>query len=266
MGFDQPGSLASVVYGGVCPLMKEQSLINYLGSKHQSTYKQYQEIFVGKETFGAFLKYELLTFFLGPMPGVLGYVLRKIGYQWLLERVGKGSVFGTGVVIRSPGRIAIGNRVMIDDHVVLDAKGVTSKIELGDQILVGRNTILSCNEAIIRVGNFVSIGPFCFFACKGLIEIGSNVSIGSGTHLMAGSHAFDDPDMPIIQQARTAKGIIVEDNVWIGTGAKVLDGVTVGRNSIVGAGAVVSKDVPAWTVVLGNPARVVEKRKKESTV
>ena len=245
--------------------MKERPLIEQLGSRQQSAYKQYQEVFVGKETFGAFLKYELITFFLGPMPGALGYAMRKIGYQWLLERVGKGSVFGTGVVIRSPGRISIGNRVMIDDYVVLDAKGNTSMIKMGDEILVGRNTIISCNEAIIRVGNFVSIGPFCFFASKGLIEIGSNVSIGSGTHLLAGSHSFDDPDLPIIQQARTAKGIIVEENVWIGTGSKILDGVTVGRNSIVGAGAVVSKDVPAWTVVLGNPARVVEKRKKEST-
>jgi acetyltransferase-like isoleucine patch superfamily enzyme len=79
---------------------------------------------------------------------------------------------------------------------------------------------------------------------------------------MAGGHVFDDPDIPVIRQARSAKGITIEDGAWIGTGAIILDGVKVGRNGIVGAGAVVSKDVPAWTVVLGNPARVVQKRKE----
>jgi acetyltransferase-like isoleucine patch superfamily enzyme len=151
---------------------------------------------------------------------------------------------------------------MIDDGVVLDAKGKTSKIELGNRILVGRQSILSCNEAQIRIGNFVSIGPFCFFACKNRIEIGSNVSIGSGAHFMAGGHVSDDPDTPIINQARLAKGITIHDGAWIGTGAIILDGITVGQNSIVGAGAVVSKDVPPLTVVLGNPARVVQKRKE----
>ena len=80
--------------------------------------------------------------------------------------------------------------------------------------------------------------------------------------MLGGGHAYDDPDVPVIQQARTSMGISVEDGAWIGIGAKILDGVTIGQNSIVGAGAVVSKDVLPWTVVLGNPARVVEKRKQ----
>jgi acetyltransferase-like isoleucine patch superfamily enzyme len=153
---------------------------------------------------------------------------------------------------------------MIDDYVVLDAKGVTSSIELGDQILLGRHCILSCNEAMIRIGSFVSIGPFCFFASKSHITIGSNVSIGSGTHLMAAGHAYDAPDIPIIRQQRLSKGIVLEDGVWIGSGSKILDGVTIGRDSIVGAGSVVGKDVPAWSIVLGNPARVVQKRNQVS--
>jgi acetyltransferase-like isoleucine patch superfamily enzyme len=242
--------------------VNEHPLIEQLGNRQLSAYRQYLRIFVGEESPAAFLRYEVLTGLLGPMPGALGYFLRGGCYHWILDRLGPGSVFGRGVIIRSPRRIAVGARVMIDDGVVLDAKGTTSKIELGDQILVGRQSILSCNEAQVRIGNFVSIGPFCFFACKSRIEIGSNVSIGSGAQLMAGGHVFDDPDIPVIRQARSAKGITIEDGAWIGTGAIILDGVKVGRNGIVGAGAVVSKDVPAWTVVLGNPARVVQKRKE----
>ena len=155
---------------------------------------------------------------------------------------------------------------MIDDGVVLDAKGTTSKIELGDQILLGRQSILSCNDAQVRIGNFVSIGPFCFFACKSRIEIGSNVSIGSGAQLMAGGHVFDDPDIPVISSGTLCQGITIEDGAWIGTGAIVLDGVSVGRNSIVGAGAVVSKDVPAWTLRAGKPSARSAKAQRDGPV
>jgi acetyltransferase-like isoleucine patch superfamily enzyme len=241
--------------------LSSRPLVEELGDPQASPYRRYMELFVGKPSFGAFLRYELLTGMLGPLHGAAGYFLRSQFYGALFKRLGRGSILGKGVTLRAPGNISLGARVLIDDYAVLDAKGARSSIELGDRILVGRNTILSCSDSRIRVGDGVSIGPFCFFASKSFIDVGSNVSIGSGTHLMAGTHATDDPDAPIIQQARLSKGITVEDNVWIGSGAKVLDGVRVGRNSIVGAGAVVSQDVPPWMVVLGNPARVVQRRK-----
>jgi acetyltransferase-like isoleucine patch superfamily enzyme len=79
---------------------------------------------------------------------------------------------------------------------------------------------------------------------------------------MAGSHEADEAsDVPIILQKRISKGIVIQDNVWIGTGARILDGVHIGQNAIVGAGSVVSRDVPADSMVLGNPARVVKTRK-----
>jgi acetyltransferase-like isoleucine patch superfamily enzyme len=219
-------------------------------------------MFVGDGSPAAFLRYEILTGVLGSMPGALGYVLRQKLYRYLLRELGGGSILGRSIVLRSPGHISIGKNVMIDDYSVLDAKGPASRIRLGNKILVGRNTILSCSNAAIRIGDFVSIGPFCFFASKSRIDIGSNVSIGSGTHLLAGTHAVDDPNTPIIQQRRISEGIIVEDEVWIGSGAKILDGISIGRGSIVGAGSVVNKDVPPYSVVLGNPARVLQRRKE----
>ncbi len=242
--------------------MNEQPLLEVLTDMKESSYQRYLRMFVGSTSLTDFVRYEVLTSLLGPMPGALGYLLRAKSYRWLLHSLGKGSVFGRDIVLRSPGSISIGSNVMIDDNVVLDAKGYGSKIVLGDQILLGRNTILSCNESVIKMGNFLSIGPFCFFASKSHILIGSNVSIGSGSHLLAGGHRFDDPDTPIIRQPRISKGIVVEDGVWIGSGVKILDGVTVGRNSIVGAGSVVNQDVPPRTVVLGNPARVIQKRQE----
>ncbi|MCL4183311.1 MAG: acyltransferase [Burkholderiaceae bacterium] len=165
------------------------------------------------------------------------------------------------MVLRCPGRITLGRGVIVDDDVVLDAKGEGSSIALGDNVLLGRGSILTCNRSTISIGGFVSIGPYCFLVSRSRLSIGSNVAIGAGTYLLGGGHAHDDVDTPVIRQARTSQGIVVEDGAWIGIGAKILDGVTIGQHSIVGAGAVVSKDVPPWSVVLGNPARVVEKRK-----
>ncbi|HNP59532.1 MAG TPA: acyltransferase [Nitrospirales bacterium] len=242
--------------------MNERPLVESLGDAKLSPYRQYLSMFVGEESLGALAKYELYISVLGRLPGAIGYFVRGKCYPGLLGSVGRGTVFGAGGVLRCPGRIHLGRGVMIDDCVVLDAKGHGSSIVLGDQILLGRNSILSCNDSSMSIGNFVSIGPFCFLVSRSHLTIGSNVAIGAGTHMLGGGHAHDDPDVPVIQQARTSKGITVEDGAWIGIGAKILDGVTIGKNSIVGAGAVVSKDVPPWTVVLGNPARVVEKRKQ----
>jgi maltose O-acetyltransferase len=107
-------------------------------------------------------------------------------------------------------------------------------ISLGDYVYLNvLCTILDCNE--VRIGHHVMIGP--------------NVQIYTPAHLLQAE--------PRNQGWEIAKSIVVEDNVWIGGGAILLPGVRVGRDAVVGAGAVVSRDVPANTVVVGNPARVI---------
>jgi acetyltransferase-like isoleucine patch superfamily enzyme len=72
------------------------------------------------------------------------------------------------------------------------------------------------------------------------------------------NHDFEDPSVPIVHQGYSVKEIVVEDGVWIGAGAIVTAGVHIGRNAVVGAGSVVTKDVPPYSVAIGNPARVVK--------
>lgn len=227
--------------------------------------RQYQDIFVGSRSLPGMLLYELVFGVVANIPGALGYLLRKKAFPWLFRATGRGSLFGCRMVVRCPGRMTLGEHVIMDDGVVLDAKGdADAEITIGSNVWVGRGSILSNHNGRIRIGDRVSIGPFCNIASHSFVHVGSHVAIGTGCSILAGSHDSEDPDVPMMEQVRTSKGITIEDNVWLGTGAIILDGVTVGTGAIVGAGSVVNRDVPPMTVVLGNPARVVQKRESRS--
>jgi acetyltransferase-like isoleucine patch superfamily enzyme len=74
-------------------------------------------------------------------------------------------------------------------------------------------------------------------------------------------HNFERVDIPIRKQGSLMKGIVIEDDVWIGCGCRILDGVRIGRGSVIGAGSVVNKNVPEYSVVVGVPGRVIKNRK-----
>lgn len=119
----------------------------------------------------------------------------------------------------------------------------------------------------IRVGNNVNLGyrPI-LIAATSTIRIGDNVMFGPEVTIRGGNHRIDLPGIPMIDVTADMKapeddrGVVIEDDVWIGTRAIVLHGVTVGRGSVVGAGSVVTKSVPEFSVVAGSPARVVRSR------
>ena len=110
----------------------------------------------------------------------------------------------------------------------------------------------------MKFGNNVSVHPMCYFQASGGIEIGNDVSIAHGVTLMTQNHSYEDRNIPIKDQPVISKPIIIEDNVWIGAKATVLYGRRIGKNSVIAAGAVVTKDVPPNTVVAGVPARVIK--------
>ena len=241
-----------------------RSLISQFSDDTESPARRYRRMFVGSDSTAALLRYELYTTFLAPLPGALGYYLRSRMSPALFGSSGRGVVLGRSLTLRSPGRVHLGNHVLVDDLVVLDAKGPDSRIDVGNEVLIGRGCILSCTDATIAIGDHVSIGPFSHFASKSSIRIGSGVGIGSDVHVIAGGYDATDPGRPAIMQQRVSRGITIEDGAWVGVGARVLDGVTIGRNSIIGAGSVVTKDVAPFSVFLGNPGRVVQNRDRRA--
>ena len=97
----------------------------------------------------------------------------------------------------------------------------------------------------------------------GEIRIGDNVRIAPHVMIIAANHRFDDVTRPIAKQGVERKSIVIEDDVWIAGRANIMAGVTVGRGSVVAAGAVVTRDVPPYSVVAGVPAKVIKMRKQE---
>ena len=243
------------------------TLAGELGDESQSALTKYRRMFVGSDSLVEFLRYEISTFFLSSFPGAAGLVLRRSFYRKLFARMGRGTVIGCHVTLRCPRHISLGEAAIIDDNAVLDAKGETSEITVGDSLLLGRNTILSCNAAPIRIGDNVSVGPNCFLRA-GLcpVSIGNSVTIGAQALIVSGNPGHSRTDVPIKGQVGEYLGIKIGDGVWIGIGAKIIDGVTIGDHAIIGAGAVVTKDVSPYSKVAGVPARPLGTRLPEESV
>jgi acetyltransferase-like isoleucine patch superfamily enzyme len=164
-------------------------------------------------------------------------------------------------VLRHPHKIRLGDGVIVDDNCLLDAKGADNRgITLGDGVFLGRNTILSCKNGDIELASGVNIGFNSQIASGSKVRVGKDGLLAAYCYLVGGGHESADPERPVQDQQAVSRGITLDDNVWLGAGVKVLDGVSVGADCIVGAGAVVTADLPARSVAAGAPARVIRGR------
>lgn len=154
----------------------------------------------------------------------------------LVERIG--ATFGDRVYLAPSAAI------VCDELVVGDRSYVAAGCQLRDRVTIGSDC--SLNPHITMAGRVV---------------LGDGVRIASHAALYGFNHNFDRLDCPIWMQGLTEVGIVVEDDVWIGTHVSVCDGVTVGAHSVVAAGAVVTRDVPPYSIVAGVPARVIGDRR-----
>ena len=227
----------------------------------RSSREKYVELVVGRPGVGALIQYELVVMLAQARTGAFGLAMRKTLYPLLLGSCGRNVVFGQNVVLRHPHKIHIGSNVVIDDNCLLDAKGSSNRgIRIGDGVFVGRNTILSCKDGDIELGEGANLGFNCEVFSASRVLIGRSVLMAAYTYVIGGDHDFSDPTAPVLAQARTSVGVVIGDGVWMGAGAKILDGVQVGNDAIIGAAAVVRENVPGRAIAVGMPARVVGTR------
>jgi len=231
--------------------------------ERKSGFQKYKEFCVGNQGFFKFVKYEVFTSLLGPLPGALGFFLRKIFYKKLFKKIGHNVYFGRNVIIRHPHKIEIADNVIIDDNCLLDAKGENNNgIIIGNNVTIGRYSALNCKDGDINIGSNVNITTHVniVVAKGGCIRIGNNIDIGSFTHFSGGTYDMACSDRLPSAQGQISRGIILQDLVWVGAGVIILDGVQIGEGAVIGAGAVVNQDIPPKSVAVGIPAKVIRQR------
>lgn len=242
------------------PSLKDVGVQAALGSS-ESAFRKYQDLVVGTRSLGFLFLYEAITLVASRVPGALGLVLRQALYPLLLGSCGKGCTFGVGVALRHPRKIHLKDGVVIDDNVLLDAKGRgNAGITIGRSGFIGRNSILSCKDGDIVLGDHINIGFNCEVFSASRVEVGEYGLFAAYTYVVGGGHDFSDVGAPVIGQARPSRGVAIGRNVWLGAGVKVLDGVSIGANVVVGAGAVVNEDLADSVIAAGVPAKVIKRR------
>lgn len=223
-----------------------------------SVLRKYMDRAVGSSRYRDLLAYELANTFLRGFPGALGIFLRRMAYRRLFGAFGKKSVVFEGVVFRCPRRIFIGDHSVIDHGVYFDVKSGKASVHLGERCQITHGVGFETGyRGSIRLGDGVYVGPYSTLNGQGGLKIGKNCLIGGHCYLVAGNHVFSNPEIPIQQQGFISKGIVLEEDVWLGGGVTVLDGVRIGKGSVVSAGAVVRRSVAPYSIMAGVPARRV---------
>ena len=135
-------------------------------------------------------------------------------------------------------------------------------MSFGSGVSIGTSNHFFADKGTIRIGNktFFNINCNINASVGGVIDIGSNCLFGPNVVLHSSNHRYRDVSMPVIEQGHDCADIHIKDNVWLGANVIVLAGVTIGEGAIVAAGAVVTQDVPEFSIVGGVPAKFIKSR------
>lgn len=182
------------------------------------------------------------------------------------------SVFiGSRVRFFNMRNIEIGNWTKIDTGAYLSALG-KGKLRIGRSVSIGAYSQIIVSASFknlgeyIHIGNNVGIGQFASLGGSGGLTIGDNCIIGQYFSCHPENHNYDDPDVLIKNQGTTRAAIKIGEDCWIGAKATILAGVEIGPHSIIAAGAVVTKNMPAYSIIGGVPARVIKSRLVEQSI
>lgn len=197
--------------------------------------------------------------FLLPLPGGLGLALRRKLLRPFFGSIGKDVIIGRNCVFRNPHRIFIGNKVVIDENCVIDARGAGPQgLRLADGALLSRGVQVRSKGGPIYVGKNVNIGDNTLIVSSAGIWIGDDAAIASGCQIVGGTFATREFEKPAAKRASTTAGPIrVGKGTWLATGVLVLDAAHIGEDCIVSAGSIVARPLPPRCVAQGTPARPI---------
>lgn len=232
-----------------------------------SALTKYQDLIVGNRSLLSLFYFEFCCW-LGVVPGAAGMLLRQIFWPRLFGSCGKKQAFAQGIVLRHPGKIHLGDSVIISENCILDARNTDSEkvIVLEDDVILSNNVVLSCKNGTIHIGKATGINSSAIIQSTNNcpVIIAADGIIGQMSFVVGGgSYNLDRFDIPIREQGiKDDGGVHIRENVWLGGNVTVLGGVTIDEGSVVAAGAVVTKSLPPRSIAKGVPARVSGTRKE----
>lgn len=230
--------------------------------KDESNLQRYVRLTVGEgASRWSLVWHELILALFGGLPGAAGLGIRNRLYSAVFRGFDKRTYVGRHVALRCPRQIKLSAGVIIDDFVQLIATSQQyPAISVGENSFVRSFAMINAGppEGFVHIGKGCGVGQGVLLYGNGGLTIGDNVMVAGHSSIIASSHNYDDLSIPMINQGYSAKGIIIGDNVWIGAGSRIFDGVTIGEGAIVGANAVVTHSVKPGERVGGVPARVLK--------
>jgi acetyltransferase-like isoleucine patch superfamily enzyme len=254
-------------------IVRKDDILKNISEDDSGAIKKYQSFFTGQTGFLSLLKYDIAHIIASPMPGAIGYVLRKMLMLPLLGNCGKNVNIGRSVNFRHPFKISIGDNTAIDDYCMLDAKGVSrGEFTIGKNVLISRGCTLvgKTDHGFIEIGDNSIFGKNCIISSTGGIKLGDWVGLAGDCFVGGGRYRTQESDKPMMKQEMYSHGPVeIGDDVWIGAGVTILDGVKIGSGSVIGAGSVVRENIPENTTVTPHQRLVmlpkkVEESKKEA--
>lgn len=183
-------------------------------------------------------------------------LIRGLWKRLFLRKVKGVLLVGRYVQISHGKNIICGKNVKLEDF--CEIHGLCSEgISFGDYVTISRGVMIrpssyyggDCGRGI-EIGERSSIGPYGYIGCSGKITIGKNVMMGPKCNLFAENHVFSDKESTIKSQGVKQKGIIIEDDCWIGSNVTILDGVRIGKGCVIGARTLITKDIKPYTIIM----------------
>jgi len=244
--------------------IEKSSLHDELHLSSSSAFTRYKNKVLGGDVrLFQLIKYELANLLCMNIGGGLGYLIRRWMYSSLFKSCGSSIILGKGLVIRKPGKIKVGDRVSIDDACQLDGGKVeeSTSITLGNGSLISLGCVIQAKINTVILGDNCDIGAYTILTSCGGIILGDSVLIAGNCYIGGGRYNFENTDLPIANQGIYSRGkITIGDGSWIGASVTILDGVTIGKGCVIGAGSLVTKSIPDYAIAVGSPAKVVRYR------
>lgn len=193
--------------------------------------------------------------------------LRGLWKRLFIKEVHGLFLVGKHTTITHGSHIRCGKNVKFEDY--SEIHGLCEGLVFGNNVTISRGVMIRPSSYYGRdygkglvMGDNSSIGPYGYVGCSGKITIGKNVMFGPKCSLFAENHVFSDTKKDIKSQGVAQKGITIEDDCWIGSNCIILDGVTIGKGSVIGAGTLVAKDIEPGSIVMDKRDKSVKGRGK----